>query len=163
MPVPSIQTCLWYTDQAEPAATLYCRLFPDARITNIFRQGSAPDAPAFMVEFTLMGQSYVAMNGGPHYTLTPAASIVAHVDTQAEVDDLWAALLAGGGVQSRCGWLTDRYGLSWQIIPRALPRLLQADRSGRVMQAMLGMVKIDVAGLEAAGLEAAGLEAAAQV
>ena len=150
MSAPSIQTCLWYKDSAEPAATFYCSLFPDAKITNVFGQFGADDAPAFMVEFTLMGQSYAAMNGGPHHTLTPAASIVAHVDTRAEVDHLWAALLADGGSESRCGWLTDRYGLSWQIIPRALPRLLQADRSGRVMQAMMGMVKIDVAGLEAA-------------
>ena len=150
MPVPSIQTCLWFNDSAEQAATLYCGLFADARISNVFRQGAAPDALAFMVEFSLMGQSYAAMNGGPHYTLSPAASIVVHVDTQAEVNHLWAALLANGGVESRCGWLTDRYGLSWQIIPRALPRLLQSDTSGRVMQAMMGMVKIDVAGLEAA-------------
>jgi predicted 3-demethylubiquinone-9 3-methyltransferase (glyoxalase superfamily) len=150
MPIPSIQTCLWFDDSAEQAATLYCSLFPDARITNVFRQGGAPDAPAFMVEFSLMGQSFAAMNGGPHYTLTPAASIVAHVDTQAEVDHLWRALLADGGTESRCGWLTDRYGLSWQIIPRALPRLLQSDKTGRVMQAMMGMVKIDVAALEAA-------------
>lgn len=150
MAAPSIQTCLWYEDQAEQAATLYCNLFPDAAISNVFRQQGGNDANAFMVEFTLMGQSYAAMNGGPHYTLTPAASIVAHVDDQAEVDRLWAALLANGGVESRCGWLTDRYGLSWQIIPRALPRLLQADTSGRVMRAMMGMVKIDVAALEAA-------------
>lgn len=149
MSVPSIQTCLWFDASAEQAATLYCSLFSDARITNVFRQGG-PESPAFMVEFSLMGQSYAAMNGGPHYTLTPAASIVAHVDSQAEVDQLWAALLADGGVESRCGWLTDRYGLSWQIIPRALPRLLQADKSGKVMQAMMGMVKIDVAALEAA-------------
>ena len=150
MPTASIQTCLWYESQAEPAATLYCSLFPDAGITNVFRMQGSPDNAAFMVEFTLQGQSYAAMNGGPHYTLTPAASIVAHVDTQAEVDRLWEALLAGGGVESRCGWLTDRFGLSWQIIPRALPRLLQADMSGRVTQAMMGMVKIDVAALEAA-------------
>lgn len=150
MQIPSIQTCLWFDDCAEQAATLYCSLFPDARITHVFRQGGAPDAPAFMVEFSLMGQSYAAMNGGPHYKLTPAASIVAHVETQGEVDHLWDALLANGGTESRCGWLTDRYGLSWQIIPRALPRLLQADKSGKVMQAMMSMVKIDVAGLEAA-------------
>ena len=150
MSIPSIQTCLWFNDSAEQAATLYCGLFPDAKITNVFRQGSAPDAPAFMVEFSLMGQSYAAMNGGPHYTLTPAASIMAHVDTQAEVDRLWEALVADGGTESRCGWLTDRYGLSWQIIPRALPRLLQSDKTGKVMQAMMGMVKIDVAALEAA-------------
>ena len=150
MTAPSIQTCLWYADQAEQAATLYCSLFPDAAITHVFRQGSATDAPTFMVEFTLMGQSYAAMNGGPHYKLTPAASIVAHVDTQAEVDRLWTALLAEGGMESRCGWLTDRYGLSWQIIPRAMPRLLQSDKTGNVMRAMMGMVKIDVAALEAA-------------
>lgn len=150
MPAPSIQTCLWFNDSAEQAAALYCSLLPDARITDVFRQGSAPDAPAFLVEFSLMGQSYAAMNGGPHYVLSPAASIVAHVDTQAEVDDLWAALLADGGVESRCGWLTDRYGLSWQIIPRALPRLLRSDKTGKVMQAMMGMVKIDAAALESA-------------
>ena len=147
---PSIQTCLWFDDSAEQAATLYCSLFPDAAITTVFRQGAAPDAKAFILEFSLMGQSYAASNGGPHYTLTPAASIVAHVDGQAEVDRLWDALLADGGTESRCGWLTDRYGLSWQIIPRALPRLLQADKTGKVMQAMLAMVKIDLAGLEAA-------------
>lgn len=150
MTAPSIQTCLWYDDQAEPAATLYCRLFPDAAITNVFRQQGSPDSKPFMVEFTLMGQSYAAMNGGPHYRLTPAASIVAHVDGQAEVDQLWDALLADGGVESRCGWLTDRYGLSWQIIPRALLRLLKADQSGRVVRALRAMVKIDVAALEAA-------------
>ncbi len=150
MAAPSIQTCLWYADQAEQAATLYCSLFPDAAITHVFRQQGSPDTKAFMVEFTLMGQSYAAMNGGPHYKLTPAASIVANVDGQAEVDRLWEALLAGGGVESRCGWLTDRYGLSWQIIPRELLRLMKSDQAGRVVQALGGMVKIDVAALEAA-------------
>ena len=150
MAAPTIQTCLWYEDKAEAAATLYCSLFPDARITNVFRMQGTPDNGAFMLEFTLMGQSYAAMNGGPRYQLTPAASIVAHVDSQSEVDRLWDALLANGGVESRCGWLTDRYGLSWQIIPRALPRLLQSDTTGKVLQAMIGMVKIDVAALEAA-------------
>ena len=82
---------------------MYCSLFPDAAITHVFRQQGGPDTNAIMVEFTLMGQSYAAMNGGPHDKLTPAASIVAHVDTQAEVDWLWAALLANGGTQSRCG------------------------------------------------------------
>ena len=150
MAAPTIQTCLWYADKAEAAATLYCSLFPDARISTVFRKQGTPDNGAFMVEFTLMGQSYAAMNGGPHYQLTPAASIVAHVDRQTEVDKLWDSLLEDGGVESRCGWLTDRYGLSWQIIPRALPRLLQADTTGKVLQAMVGMVKIDVAALKAA-------------
>lgn len=150
MTAPTIQTCLWYEDKAEEAAGLYCSLFPGARITNVFRQQGGSDSKAFMVEFTLQGQSFAAMNGGPHYKLSPAASIVAHVETQAEVDHLWQALLADGGEESRCGWLTDRYGLSWQIIPRALPRLLQSDTTGKVMQAMMKMIKIDVATLQAA-------------
>ena len=150
MAAPAISTCLWYEKDAEAAATLYCSLFPDAAITNIFRQQGDPENRAFLVEFSLMGQSYSAMNGGPHYKLTPAASIFALVDTQGEVDRLWAALLEGGGQESRCGWLVDRYGLSWQIIPRALTRLMQSDKSGRVVQAMSKMIKIDVAALEAA-------------
>jgi predicted 3-demethylubiquinone-9 3-methyltransferase (glyoxalase superfamily) len=150
MTAASISTCLWFDHHAEAAATLYCSLIPGSAITNIFRQQGDPDRRAFIVEFHLAGQSYTAMNGGPHYTLTPAASVVVHVDTQSEVDHLWASLLAGGGLENRCGWLTDRFGLSWQIIPRALPRLLQSDTSGRVMRAMMGMVRIDIAALEAA-------------
>ena len=102
------------------------------------------------MEFNLAGQAYQAMNGGPHFTLSPAASIVVHLDIQAELDALWQALLADGGRPGRCGWLTDRFGLSWQIIPRALPRLLRADRSAQVLAAMAGMIKLDIAGLEAA-------------
>ena len=149
MTAPGISTCLWYTSQAEAAATLYCSLFEDARITLRLPQIGDPQGRAFLVEFTLMGQSYTAMNGGPHYLLTPAASIMVSVDSQAEIDRLWDALLQGGQ-PSRCGWLTDCFGLSWQILPRALPRLLQQDRSGRVVQAMMGMVKLDIATLAAA-------------
>lgn len=149
---PTIQTCLWFDDCAEQAATLYCSLFPKAGITNVFRQQGSPDNRAFMVEFDLMGQNYAAMNGGQHYKLSPAASIVANVEDQAGVDQLWDALLANGGVESRCGWLTDQFGLSWQIIPRALPRLIKSDMSGRVVRALSGMVKIDVAALEAAAI-----------
>lgn len=149
MTAPSISTCLWYDSQAEAAATLYCSLFADARITTRMPAVGDPKGGAFLVEFTLMGQSFTAMNGGPRYQLSPAASIFVLLDTQAEVDHLWDALLDGGAA-SRCGWLTDRYGLSWQIIPRALPRLLQQDRSGRVLQAMMGMIKLDIAALEAA-------------
>ena len=150
MPAPTIATCLWYEKDAEAAARLYCSLFPDGQISHVFPQIGDPETRAFMVEFTLMGQSFKAMNGGPHYKLTPAASIFVSVDGQAEVDRLWAALLAGGGQESRCGWLVDRWGLSWQIIPRELERLMQSDRSGRVVQAMMQMAKIDVAALEAA-------------
>lgn len=150
MTAPSIVTSLWFNDRAEEAANLYCSLFDGAHITNIFRKQGDPENRAFVVEFDLLGQHYSALNGGPHFALSPAVSITANVDTQAEVDHLWQSLLADGGVESRCGWLTDRFGLSWQIIPRALPRLLKSDTTGRVMQAMMGMVKLDVAALEAA-------------
>jgi predicted 3-demethylubiquinone-9 3-methyltransferase (glyoxalase superfamily) len=149
MTAPAISTCLWFDDQAEHAARLYCSLFEDAEITEIFYKGGDPKAGAFTVSFTLMGQNYWGLNGGPHYSLSPAVSITVHVDTQPEVDRLWTALLEGG-TESRCGWLTDRFGVSWQIIPRALPRLLKSDKTGRVMQAMMGMVKLNIAQLEAA-------------
>ena len=146
---PEISTCLWFDDQAEAAARFYCSLFDGAEITEIFYKNGDPQAGAFTVAFTLMGQKYWGLNGGPYYKLTPAVSITVYVDTQAEVDRLWLALLEGGA-ESRCGWLTDRFGLSWQVLPRALPRLLQSDRTGRVMQTMMGMVKLDIAALEAA-------------
>ena len=149
----TVCTCLWFDTQAEEAARFYVALLPDARLLHIHRQKAADgqDGPAFIVEFELQGQRYSAMNGGPHYALTPAVSIQVHVETQAEVDRLWAALLAGGS-ESRCGWLTDRFGLSWQIIPMALPRLMAAGGAAaqRVMQAMSGMIKLDIAALEAA-------------
>lgn len=150
MTAPAVSTSLWFAEHAEEAATLYCSLIDDARILNVMRQQGDAGGGAFIVEFELAGQRFSAMNGGPHYALTPAVSIVMMVDTQVEVDRLWAALLAQGGSESRCGWLTDRFGLSWQIIPRALPQLLQADASGRVMTAMMSMIRIDIAALEAA-------------
>ena len=149
MTAPSVSTCLWFDAQAEEAATFYCSLFPDAKITLRMPQLGDAENRAFLVEFCLQDQIFTAMNGGPHYKLTPAVSICAYVDTQAEIDHLWTALLQGG-TASRCGWLTDRYGLSWQILPRALPRLLQQDRSGRVVKAMMAMIKLDLAVLEAA-------------
>ncbi len=149
MTAPSVSTCLWFESGAEQAATLYCSLFPDGRITTRMPVVGDPNGGAFLVEFSLMGQCYTAMNGGPHYKLSPAASISVLVDTQAEVDHLWTTLLQGGS-ESRCGWLVDRFGLSWQIIPRTLPRLLKQDTSGKVMRAMMGMVKLDIAALEAA-------------
>ena len=150
MPAPEISTCLWFDDQAEAAATFYCSLFDNARITEVMRRQGDPKGGAFTVAFSLMGQNFWGLNGGPHYKLSPAASITVYVDTQAEVDRLWSALLENGGLESRCGWLTDRFGLSWQLIPRALIRLLKADTSGQVIQAMMGMIKIDIAALEAA-------------
>ncbi len=100
--------------------------------------------------FTLMGQNFWAMNGGAHSKLPPAVSITVYFNIQLEVDRFWTALLADGGVENRCGWRTDRFGLSWKIVPRALIRLLETDIVGRVMQAMMAMLKLDIAALEAA-------------
>lgn len=145
----SVSTCLWFDDCALQAAQLYVSLFEDGKINSISPRGDDPDR-AFTVAFTLGGQNYWGLNGGPMFPHTPATSISVHLDTQAEVDRLWSALTANGGRESRCGWLIDPFGLSWQIIPNALPRLLGADRSGRVMAAMLGMAKLNIAALEAA-------------
>lgn len=150
MPTAEIATCLWFDTQALEAATLYTSLFEDGRITEIFYKSGDPALGAFTVSFTLMGQRFWAMNGGPHYKLSPAASISVHVESQAEIDRLWTALLADGGSESRCGWLEDRFGLSWQILPFALPRLLKSDGAGGVLRAMMSMVKFDIAALEAA-------------
>ncbi len=148
---PKVSTCLWFDGVAEDAASFYTSLIPDSRITNVFRPD--PDAAPLLVEFTLAGAPYQALNGGPHYRLSEAVSIAVTTKDQAETDRLWSALLADGGRASQCGWLVDRFGLCWQIIPEALPRLLSApDRAaaGRAMQAMLQMQKLDIARLEAA-------------
>ncbi len=154
MTQPAVSTCLWYDNQAAEAAGLYCSLFDDARIISEHPQRNAEGnvIGTFLIEFELQGQRYTGLNGGLHYKLSPAASIAVHVDSQAEIDRLWCALLANGGVESRCGWLTDRFGLSWQIVPRALPRLLASEdaaAASRVMQAMMAMIKLDIAALEA--------------
>lgn len=153
MPSPGVTTCLWFDHGAEAAAQFYVTLLPDARILHVHRQigTDGSHGPAFLVDFVFQGQRFTAMNGGPHYTLSPAVSIQVFVETQLEVDRLWAALLEGG-TESRGGWLTDRFGLSWQIIPNALPRLIAAggDAAQCVLQAMSGMVKPDIAALQAA-------------
>jgi len=147
----SLRTCLWFEKDGEAAAAFYVSLLPDSRVDSVHRP--APDAPALVVNFTLMGVPYQILNGGPHYRLSPATSISVTTPDQAETDRLWSALLADGGQESRCGWLTDRFGLSWQIVPEALMRLMsQPDRAAaeRVRAAMMAMVKLDVAALEAA-------------
>ncbi len=154
MSAPAIRTCLWFDGDAEAAAKTYVALLPGSRIEHVYPQRGDPHGRAFIVQMDLLGQRYTLLNAGPHYKLTPAASIEVHLDTQAEVDHLWDALLDGGEA-SRCGWLVDRWGVSWQIIPRALMRLMQSTDEGvaqRVTQAMMGMVKLDVAALEAAAL-----------
>ena len=145
-----VRTCLWFDGQAEDAASFYVSLIPDSRIETLLRPD--PDGPALLVEFTLGGTPYQALNGGSQYSHSPAASISVLTKDQEETDRLWEWLTAGGS-ENRCGWLRDRYGVSWQIVPEVLPRLFSSsDRAAadRAMQAMLAMVKIDIAGVEAA-------------
>ena len=151
-----ITTSFWMADWIEDAVNFYVSLFKDSRITNVSRYGEAmPDmkGKVLAINFELEGQKYMAINGGPNFPFTEAISLFVSCEDQAEVDRYWTALTADGGKESQCGWLKDRFGLSWQIIPAALPRLLGGpDRAGaqRAMQAMLKMKKIDVAGLEQA-------------
>ncbi|MCB9507259.1 MAG: VOC family protein [Myxococcales bacterium] len=148
---PKVRTCLWFNGDAEAAATLYVSLLPGSSIDGAMRPD--PAGPAVVVELTLAGTPYMFLNGGPNYELSPAASIAVRTADQAETDALWDALVADGGEESMCGWLVDRFGVSWQIVPDALPRLLGAtdrEAAGRAMQAMLTMRRLDVATLEAA-------------
>jgi len=151
-----IFTCLWFDTQAEEAASLYVSLFPNSRITNVSRYGKGapmPEGTVLTVSFELDGTKFMALNGGPHFKFTEASSMFVECESQAEIDRLWSALLAGGGREQQCGWLKDRYGLSWQIVPSALVSLMQgpdAEASRRVMAAMLRMVKLDIPQLEAA-------------
>lgn len=148
---PKVSTCLWFDGNAEEAVSFYVSLIPDSRITDILRV--SPDAPALLITFTLGGTPYQALNGGPQHRLSEAVSISVSTKDQEETDRLWAALTSNGGRESMCSWLEDRFGLSWQIVPEALPRLLgSSDRvvATRAMQAMMGMQKIDIAALEAA-------------
>jgi predicted 3-demethylubiquinone-9 3-methyltransferase (glyoxalase superfamily) len=152
-----ITPCLWFDDEAEEAANFYVSLLPDSKIEVV--QRNSVDSPGgkagtvLVVEFTLAGQRFMALNGGMRFEYTHAVSFKIDCADQEEVDRLWDALLANGGQAERCGWLKDRYGLPWQIVPTALPKYLGgADRAGaqRAMLAMLGMVKLDIAGLKKA-------------
>jgi two-component system sensor histidine kinase QseC len=151
-----ITTFLWFDSNAEEAATFYTSLFPDSRVTKVARWGKggpAPEGSVMTVSFELAGQAYIAMNGGPHYKLTPAISLFVSCESQEEVDRLWDKLLAGGGKPTACGWLDDKFGLSWQIIPdRLMERMSDPDpeKAGRVAQAMMTMQKIDIAAIERA-------------
>jgi predicted 3-demethylubiquinone-9 3-methyltransferase (glyoxalase superfamily) len=152
-----IAPCLWFDGNAEEAAKFYVSLLPDSRIDKIMRApadypgGSA--GTVLTVDFTLAGQQFMGLNGGPEFKFTEAVSFTIYCEDQAEVDRYWDALIAGGGAPVQCGWLKDRYGLSWQITPTILPKLM-ADpdpaKARRVMEAMMKMVKIDVAAIEAA-------------
>jgi predicted 3-demethylubiquinone-9 3-methyltransferase (glyoxalase superfamily) len=152
-----VSPCLWFNGEAEEAAKLYVSLLPDSKIETV--QRNIIDSPAgkagsvLVVEFTLAGQCFMALNGGVRMEHTHAVSFKIDCADQAEVDRLWDALIANGGQADRCGWLRDRYGVYWQIVPTVLPKYLGGpDRAGaqRAMQAMLSMVKLDIAGLKRA-------------
>jgi len=146
-----VRTCLWFNNDGEEAARFYVSLLPGSSIEKVFR--TAPSAPALVVNFVLAGTPYQALNGGTFFKLNEAASISVLTADQAETDRLWSALIADGGEESRCGWLKDRYGLSWQIIPEILMRLnMHEDQeaAARSRNAMLQMRKIDIAAIEAA-------------
>jgi predicted 3-demethylubiquinone-9 3-methyltransferase (glyoxalase superfamily) len=152
-----ISPCLWFDGKAKEAAEFYTSIFPNSRIDTVDRSpGETPSGPTDMVltvNFTLDGRSFIGLNGGPDFKFNEAISLSIDCDDQAEVDRYWDALLADGGEESVCGWLKDRFGVSWQVIPRQLPEMMNSsDRAAaaRVLEAMLKMVKIDVAELERA-------------
>jgi len=150
-----ISPFLWFDGNAEEAVNFYVSIFKDAKILNLSRYGEAgpgPKGTVMSATFQLHGQEFIALNGGPHFKFTPAISFFVHCQTQEEVDELWEKLSAGGR-KDRCGWLTDKYGLSWQIIPDVLGKMLNdpdKEKSKRVMTAMLQMDKIEIKRLEQA-------------
>jgi predicted 3-demethylubiquinone-9 3-methyltransferase (glyoxalase superfamily) len=154
-----ITPCLWFDTEGEEAADFYVSLFPSSRIVHVARYGAAgprPEGTAMTVSFELDGRKFLALNGGPQYTFSEAISFQVSCEGQDEVDRYWNELSAGGE-EGPCGWLKDRFGVSWQIVPTALPRLLgdpDPERAQRAMQAMLGMKKIEIDALERAAAEA---------
>ena len=151
-----ITLCLWCNGNAEEMATCYVELFPGSAITAVSRYGSGapfPPGTALMVAFELAGRRFQALNGGPQHVPTPAMSLSVACRDAAEVDRYWAGLTANGGVEGRCGWLTDRFGVSWQIVPDGLGALLSdpdRGRAGRAMRAMMAMSKLDLEQMRAA-------------
>ncbi|HXO86949.1 MAG TPA: VOC family protein [Gemmatimonadales bacterium] len=141
---------LWFDNQAEAAARFYTSIFKNSKILNV---APGPNGTAMVVNFQIEGQELIALNGGPRFQFTEAFSLVVNCNTQDEVDYYWTKLTAGGGEESMCGWLKDKFGFSWQIVPVQLAKFLSdkdPQRAGRVMQAMLQMKKIDIATLERA-------------
>ena len=156
-----IAPCLWFDNQAEEASRLYIAIFPNSRIVGVARYGEAgreihgrPAGSVMTVEFELAGQPFTALNGGPLFKFNEAVSFQVSCETQDEVDHYWAKLGAGGDPKAQqCGWLKDRYGVSWQIVPTIVPQLLQhkdRKKADRVMEALLQMKKLDIAALERA-------------
>jgi predicted 3-demethylubiquinone-9 3-methyltransferase (glyoxalase superfamily) len=151
--MPIITPCLWFDEAAEEAANHYVSIFPNSRITSVSRYGEAGPKPAgtvMVVAFELDGQGYQALNGGPEYAFSPAISLSIDCRTQEDVDHYWSRL-SEGGEEGPCGWLTDRFGVSWQVVPRRLPELLNGSdpqTAKRVMERMFTMRKLDIAALE---------------
>lgn len=147
---------LWFDANAEEAARFYVSVFEDSKVLGVSRYGEAgpgPKGSVMTVRFQLAGQEFVALNGGPQFEFNESVSFVVNCETQAEVDEYWAKLTAGGGQEVECGWVKDRFGLSWQVVPTALWRMMQDPdpvRADRVMQALLQMRKLDLAQLERA-------------
>ena len=156
MTIRGITTCLWFDDQAEAAAAFYVGLFPDSRILSTSHYATDAQKPAgsvLTVEFELFGQPFLALNAGPQFPHTPAVSFQVFCEDQTEVDRLWSALIADGGEEGMCAWCEDRFGVSWQVIPRRLTELLSSsdpEIARRATEAMMGMKRISIADLEAA-------------
>ena len=154
-PMQKITPFLWFDYQAEEAAKFYVSLFKNSKVVSVSRYGDAgpgPKGTVMVVAFQLDGQEFLALNGGPQFKFSPAVSLVVNCETQEEVDTFWEKLSEGGAKQ-QCGWLQDKYGFSWQIVPAVLGKLMQdkdAEKSKRVMQAMMLMTKIEIAGLKRA-------------
>src|SRR5882724_391320 len=151
---------LWYDDKAEEAANFYCSIFKNSKVGSVTRYeeegakaSGRPAGSAMTVQFELEGQKFVGLNGGPHFKFTEAVSFVVNCETQEEVDYFWGKLTADGGAESQCGWLKDKYGLSWQVVPTILIDMLHdkdPEKAERVMKAMLQMQKIEIPKLKAA-------------
>ena len=147
--------CLWFDTQAEDAANFYTGIFPNSRVVEVSHYGSAgprPEGMVMVVDFELEGQPFIALNGGPEFTFNEAISFQVNCESQDEVDDYWTKL-TDGGQEVACGWLKDRFGVSWQIVPTVLDELVRdpdPERSQRAMKAMLGMTKLDIAELQRA-------------
>jgi predicted 3-demethylubiquinone-9 3-methyltransferase (glyoxalase superfamily) len=150
-----ITPCLWFNFNAEEAVAHYCAIFDDARIERIAHYGPdqpGPEGAVMTILFSIDGQSFLALNGGPQFPHTPAISLIVNCETQAELDEYWRRL-SEGGAKGPCGWLTDKFGVSWQIVPRELPELLTSgdvDQANRVMKAVLAMGKLDIAAVRRA-------------
>lgn len=148
-----ISPMLWFDTQAEEAANFYCSIFKDSKMGNVTRFGKdmhMPEGTVWVVEFYLDGQKYTALNGGPMFKFSEAISLMVVVDTQEELDHYWNKLIEGSGHPGQCGWLKDKFGLSWQVVPSQLDKWMSGPNGAKVMQTLMPMKKLDMAALEAA-------------